>query len=316
MTNHDGHRAQQDGTGDEETTMTKLHQHPHRARTVTKRAVLTEALAVAVSMAMSMSACAHHPDAPGQSTFEARRQIAAELVARGDWQPAFGYVDQLHREQPNDPRILVLRATIYRERDLLAEAEADLREALRLDSQCSAAHAALGILLDRQRRAADAEEQHRAAVKLEPRNAAYLNNLGFSLFLHGKVKDAIPYYEQAARLAPTTRRTRTNLGFAYAARGDLQRAAHEFAMGGTPAEAKTNLGFAYERRGDMANAYEQYLEAARLDPHSRRARLNLAHAAALTGHAVPSGEQASETSSETPVVDGASAAWPGAELAP
>ena len=63
-------------------------------------------------------------------------------------------------------------------------------------------------------------------------------------------------------------------------------------MGGTPAEAKTNLGFAYERRGDMANAYEQYLEAARLDPHSRRARLNLAHAAALTGHPVPAGEHA------------------------
>ena len=79
-------------------------------------------------------------------------------------------------------------------------------------------------------------------MKLEPRNAAYLNNLGFSLFLHGKVKDAIPYYEQAARLSPP-RADAHQSGFAYAARGDLQRAAHEFAMGGTPAEAKTNLGF-------------------------------------------------------------------------
>ena len=93
------------------------------------------------------------PTAPDRH-LEARRQIAGELVARGDWQPAFGYVDQLHREQPSDPRILVLRATIYRERDLLTEAEADLREALRLDAQLSAAHAALGILLDLQRRAA------------------------------------------------------------------------------------------------------------------------------------------------------------------
>ena len=65
-------------------------------------------------------------------------------------------------------------------------------------------------------------------------------------------------------------------------------------------------GFAYERRGDMANAYEQYLEAARLDPHSRRARLNLAHAATLTGHATPAAQQRSETSSETSVNEGSS----------
>ncbi len=235
----------------------------------------------------ALSACAHHEAAPGQNTFETRRQIAAELVARGDWQPAFAYVDQLHREQADDPRVLVLRATIYRERALMTEAEADLREAVRLAPGLASARAALGIVLDLQKRPADAEEQHRLAVKLEPRNSAYLNNLGFSLFLHGRVKDAIPYYEQAARLGPTVRRTRTNLGYAYAARGDLQRAAREFEMGGTPAEAKTNLGFAYERRGDMANAYELYVEASRLDPQSQRARLNLAHAADVTGRALP-----------------------------
>jgi Flp pilus assembly protein TadD len=234
-----------------------------------------------------LSACAHRDAAPGQSTFETRRQIAAELVARGDWQPAFAYVDQLHREQADDPRVLLLRATIYRERALLSEAEVDLWDAVRLAPSLASARAALGIVLDLQKRPADAEEQHRLAVKLEPRNPTYLNNLGFSLFLHGKVKDAIPYYEQAARLGPTVRRTRTNLGYAYAARGDLQRAAREFEMGGTPAEAKTNLGFAYERRGDMANAYDLYVEAARLDPHSQRARMNLAHAAHVTGRAVP-----------------------------
>ncbi|MBC8131551.1 MAG: tetratricopeptide repeat protein [Deltaproteobacteria bacterium] len=246
--------------------------------------VVLSAVTLAIAVA---SACAHRQPAPGPNTFETRRQIASELVARGDWQPAFGYVDQLHREQPGDARVLVLRATIYRERALLNEAEGDLREAIRVSPELASARAALGILLDMQRRPADAEEQHRLAVKLEPRNHAYLNNLGFSLFLHGKIKDAIPYYEQAARLGPTIRRTRTNLGFAYAARGDLQRAAREFEMGGTQAEAKTNLGFAYERRGDMANAYELYVEAAQLDPQSQRVRLNLAHVAEITGRPIP-----------------------------
>jgi Flp pilus assembly protein TadD len=255
--------------------------------------------AVAVVAALlAVSACAHREVASGQGTFETRRQIAVELVARGDWQPAFAYVDQLHREQADDPRVLVLRATIYRERALLVEAEADLVEAVRLAPDLASARAGLGIVLDLQKRTADAEEQHRLAVKLEPRNAAYLNNLGFSLFLHGKVKDAIPYYEQAVRLGPTIHRTRTNLGFACAARGDLQRAAREFEMGGTPAEAKTNLGFAYERRGDMANAYQLYAEAARLDPHSQRARLNLAHAAAVTGRPAPASPPTEESVGE------------------
>jgi|GEM_PF-1437241 len=244
-------------------------------------------LVVLVALGVAGSACAHREAAPGANTFETRRQIAAELVARGDWQPAFGYVDQLHREQPGDARVLVLRGTIYRERALLAEAEGDLLEAIRLAPQLASARAALGIVLDLQKRPAAAEEQHRQAVRLESQNPTYLNNLGFSLFLHGKVKEAIPFYEQAARLGPTVHRTRTNLGFAYAARGDLQRAAREFEMGGTAAEAKTNLGFAYERRGDLTNAYDQYVEAARLDPNSERAHRNLEHAAQVTGRPVP-----------------------------
>jgi Flp pilus assembly protein TadD len=233
--------------------------------------------------------CAHREAAPGTNTFEARRRLAAELVARSDWQPAFSYVDELHREQPADAGILVLRATIYRERGLLDEAEADLHEAVRLAPALAAARGALGIVGDMQRRPADAEEQHRLAVKLEPRNPTYLNNLGFSLFLHGKMAEAISYYEQAARLAPSAHRTRTNLGFAYAAKGDLRRAAREFEMGGTPVEAKINLGFAYERRGDLANAYDLYTDAARLDPKSVRAHGNLVHVAGVLGRPVPAG---------------------------
>jgi Flp pilus assembly protein TadD len=242
-------------------------------------------LAMAVTLGLVVLAgCAHRQQAPQSgSTYETRRQIARELVAQGQWQPAFAYVDALHREQPDDADVLVLRATIYRERNLLSEAEADLREATRLAPHLASAHAGLGIVADLHRQPDEAEENLRLAVKLDPRNAAYLNNLGFSLFLHGKIKEAITNYEQAARLAPTSQRTRTNLGFAYAARGDMHRAAREFDMGGTPVEAKVNLGFAYERRGDMANAYALYAEAARLDPRSTRARANLAHAGEVTG---------------------------------
>ena len=251
--------------------------------------------------------CAHVAPAPAPtstSTFEARRRLASELVARADWQPAFAYVDQLHREQAADAGVLVLRATIYREQNLFEEAEADLREAARLAPTLASVRAALGILDDMRRRPVEAEEQLRLAVKLEPQNAAYLNNLGFSLFLRGKTKDAIHFYELAARLAPMAHRTRTNLGFACAAQGEWRRAAHEFEMGGTPVEAKVNLGFAYERGGDLTNAYDLYTEATRIDPKNQRARTNLTHVAELLGRPAPAFPDATPATSVTPTEQG------------
>jgi Flp pilus assembly protein TadD len=242
---------------------------------------------LAAAVAILVAACASQSGSLRGDTFEARKKLTRELVSRGDWPNAFAYADELHRQKPDDATVLVLRGTIYREKGLFREAEADLREAVHLDGKVAEAHAAMGILFDITFRGADAETQHRLAVKQEPQNPSYLNNLGFSLFLRGKFKDAIGYYQQASRLDPTSRRVRTNLGFAYAASGDLRGAAHEFAMGGTPAEAKNNLGFAYERRGDIKSAYDLYLEAARLDPKSTKAHSNLVHAATELGREVP-----------------------------
>jgi superkiller protein 3 len=241
-------------------------------------------------LALALAACASQQGALNGDAFEARKKLTRQLVARGDWGSAFAYADQLHRERPRDAEVLVLRATIYRERNLPIESEADFKEALGLDSDSAEAHAGLGILYDVTLRSVQAEPHHRAAVKLASGSAVYLNNLGFSLFLRGKTKDAIGYYEQAARIEPTSRRVRTNLGFAFAASGQLSRAAHEFEMGGTPAEARNNLGFAYERRGDLGHAYDLYLEATKLDPKSKHARSNLVHAAQVLGREVPADE--------------------------
>jgi Flp pilus assembly protein TadD len=242
---------------------------------------------IGLALLAALGACASQKGGLNGDTFDARKKLARELVSRSDWASAFAYADQLHRERPKDVEVLILRGTIYRERNLPVESEADLREAIDLDSDSAEAHAALGILYDVTLRAKLAEQQHRAAVKLAPRSAVYLNNLGFSLFLRGKPRDAIAFYEQAARLEPMSRRVRTNLGFAFAATGELARAAHEFEMGGTPAEAKNNLGFAYERRGDLGHAYDLYLEATKLDPKSLHARQNLVHAAQVLGREVP-----------------------------
>jgi Flp pilus assembly protein TadD len=253
---------------------------------VTRRLPLV-ALGLALAAAQAAGcATTHNGQDPSRPGYGARSTLAHELVSRGDWARAFAMLDELHRENPDDTDVLVLRGIVFRERGLFPDAEADLKDAVRLAPESADAHAALGILYDVQMRS-EAEAEHRAAVKLAPKNPAYLNNLGFSLFLRQHFKEAVTVYESAARLAPLSRRVRTNMGFACAALGDLRRAAREFQMGGTEAEAKNNLGFAYERRGDMANAYDLYVEAVRLDPKAERARSNLVHAAVVLGRPVP-----------------------------
>jgi Flp pilus assembly protein TadD len=253
-----------------------------------KRSLSIVALGLAVAASQMTAGCASTQNGadPSRPGYGARSKLAHELVSRGDWARAFAMLDELHREKPEDTDVLVLRGIVFRERGLFTDAEADLKDAVRLAPESADAHAALGILYDVQMRS-EAEAEHRSAVKLAPKNPAYLNNLGFSLFLRQHYKEALTVYESAARLAPLSRRVRTNMGFTCAALGDLRRAAREFQMGGTEAEAKNNLGFAYERRGDMANAYDLYVEAVRLDPKADRARSNLVHAAVVLGRPVP-----------------------------
>jgi Flp pilus assembly protein TadD len=247
------------------------------------RALLLITAVAALGAACATSAPATQPATPSDV---ARMEMARQLVSRGDWGGAFGLLNDIHRQRPADAEVLTLRGIVYRERGLYADAEADLREALKLAPGSAEAHAALGILFDVQMRPG-AEAEHREAVRLAPDNPAYLNNLGFSLFLREHFKDAIKEYEKAARLAPLSHRVRTNMGFAYAAIGDLPSAAREFRMGGSEVDATNNLGFAYERRGDMANAYDLYLQAVRLDPSAVRARTNLTHAALVLGRQLP-----------------------------
>jgi Flp pilus assembly protein TadD len=230
-----------------------------------------------------------------QAAFNARKQLAREMVSRGEWQTAFAYADQLHRQKPDDAEVLTLRGIIYRERNLPAEAEADLRAALAEDERSAETHAALGILLDSARRGGEAEGHHKRAVALDGKNPGFQNNLGFSLLIRGKHREALEVLRRAAGLAPTNSRIRTNLGFAYAAQGDFPRAAREFDMGAGPAESKNNLGFAYEQRGDLHNAFELYVAALRVDPACARARGNLTHLASRLGKEVPADLQSQES---------------------
>lgn len=213
--------------------------------------------------------------------------MTRELVARHQWQAVLASVQSLHARGLRSPETLTLRAVAYREQSMMDDAEADLREAVKLDGGYAPAHAGLAVVLDLKHAGAEAEEHHRKAVELAPGNASYLNDWGFSLYVRGKYHEAVAALRKAAEIAPAEPRIRNNLGFAYARTGDFTRAEQQFALAGSSAEAHVNLGFAYETVGNWRQAFDAYSEAVRLDPTSERARENLAWAAKKLDRPIP-----------------------------
>jgi Flp pilus assembly protein TadD len=232
------------------------------------------AAAVVLAGAMLAWGCTAHEHEG--ATERVRVSLARELAQRGDTERAFEIADEACRAAPRDGTARAVRGSLLAQRGLLDQAEADLKDAVRLAPDLPEAHAALGVVYERRNRPAEAEKEHRRAVQLAPHNARYLNNLGYALLVHGSAAEAVSVLERAAREDPMDRRIRNNLGYARARTSDFPRAAREFELGGTPAEARNNLGYAYELAGNMAQARVAYREALRLDPQLSAARTNLA----------------------------------------
>jgi Flp pilus assembly protein TadD len=255
---------------------------------MTARATLALATLVAAGCA------AHRASSP---TVRLNVALAHSLAERGQKDAAFQAADAACREAPDDGAARSIRGALLTGRGLLDEAEADLKDAVRLEPDLAEAHSGLAVLDERRQRLAEAEAEHRRAAELAPRDARYLNNLGYALLVHGKPAEALLVLMQAARLDPLNARIRNNLGFAHARLSDFPRAAREFALGGSPAEAQNNLGFAYERAGNMAQARAHYEEALRLDASLAAARQNLARmSGAPRADANPSGGPAASNS--------------------
>lgn len=216
-----------------------------------------------------------------------RLAVATDRLSNGDLTAALRALDPLPEKGDERAAALTVRGTVLRHKGLLDEAEADLEEAVKLRPKSAPAHAALAVLHDVRGDSEKGAKHHAKAVELEPGNSGYLNDLALSLQVRGKTRDAISVYQRALRAAPDDRRIRNNFGFALARAGEFSRAAHQFALAGTPAQAKNNLGYAYELAGNLPQAFEQYREAVRLDPKLERARNNLRHVAALLDRKLP-----------------------------
>jgi predicted O-linked N-acetylglucosamine transferase (SPINDLY family) len=101
------------------------------------------------------------------------------------------------RGQPADPEILSNLGNAFRELQLLPDALAALREALRLNPDCAHAHHNLGTTLGDLGQLDEAIACFRRALEIEPDYAEAANSLGNALKAQGQLDDAVASFQGA-----------------------------------------------------------------------------------------------------------------------
>jgi Flp pilus assembly protein TadD len=147
----------------------------------------------------------------------------------------------------------------------LAEAEAALREAIRVQPREASAHFNLGLLLAERQRPAEARDALRRALELDPRNAGAAYNLAV-LVGEASPKEAATLAGRAAALAPQDPRYAFTQAFYAEKAGDAGAAERVLRalVAHHPGyrDGWALLGALLEGRGRAAEAAEVYRQAA------------------------------------------------------
>lgn len=152
----------------------------------------------------------------------------------------------------------------------LPEAEAALREAIRIDPRYTVAHTNLGVAFARQKKFAEAEAAFHLVVRLDPTGSAGYANLGSACLDRGKVGEAEVWFRQAVHLDPQSAGAHRLLGTALEATNQREpaEAAYRESMRLDPRHADTRrrLGSLLAITNRREEAETLLREAVRLDP--------------------------------------------------
>jgi tetratricopeptide (TPR) repeat protein len=156
---------------------------------------------------------------------------------------------------------------------------------VRLDPQSAAARNQLAILYLQVRRVADAQAQLEQALRLDPGHAEVRSNLGTVLQSQGRIAEGTEHLRAAVRLAPKDDRVRFNLGSGLLAAGQGDAAVREFEtavrLNPDNADAHFNLAMILGPRNRLDEAIVHLTRVVELSPRHGDAYRNLALAYAL-----------------------------------
>ena len=143
------------------------------------------------------------------------------------------------------------------------EAEAPLREAIRVDPSFATPHTGLGFLLSWRGQLDDALRELQAAKALDFRQVAARTELGMVLLRLGKDEDALWEFREVLRVEPRSARAHFGLGMTLARRGKLDEAIR---LDPRDALAFVNRGSAYRLKGSYDRALQDNDQAILLRP--------------------------------------------------
>ncbi|HEX3514336.1 MAG TPA: tetratricopeptide repeat protein [Trebonia sp.] len=219
---------------------------------------------------------------PSPESASTHAELGSVLIDQGRYQEAEAALreairlDRGHTSAHNDLGYLLNELQQYE------EAETVLREAIRLDPENSNAHNNLGFALNELRRHQEGETVLREAIRLDPENSAAHNNLGFALNELQRYREAETILREAIRLDPENSNAHYNLGFAL---NELKRCREAetvlreaIRLDPDHALSHNSLGFALNERQRHPEAETVLREAIRLDPDDTAAHNNLGYA--------------------------------------
>jgi tetratricopeptide (TPR) repeat protein len=170
-------------------------------------------------------------------------------------------------------------ATRYLQVGRVADAQAELDQALRLDPHDAESHSNLGVVLQSKGRLAEAMQHLRTAVRLKPKDDSVHFNLGVGLLAAGQPDAAMREFEAAIALNPENADAHFNLALILGPRNQLndaiahlQRVVEVNPLNG---DAYQNLAVAYGLQGRIDAGIAAAQAAVRLKPDSAPAREQL-----------------------------------------
>jgi len=179
-------------------------------------------------------------------------------------------------------------ATRYLQVGRVADAQAELEQALHLDPRDAESHSNLGVVLQAKGHLAEAMQHLRTAVQLKPKSDSVHFNLGVGLLAAGQPDAARREFEAAIAINPENADAHFNLALILGPRNQLndaivhlQRVVEINPLNG---DAYQNLSVAYGLQGRIDVAIAAAQAAVRLKPDSAPALEQLRRLLAARGH--------------------------------
>lgn len=218
------------------------------------------ALPTAAALALSLGACATSIDPQEIARADMQRRLGDIKLSKGQYEVAIREYRRSLEIYPNDPETYFGLAEAYRRKGLFQDAEAQLREALRLDPSHQDARLNLGAVLLQQERWDEAIAVTRSLLD-EPtfiRPSRALVNLGWAHYKAGDMVEARGAFVDALAEDPASLEAHLDLGIVLYDQGELVEAIRYFARAVEIAESRpsgTGAGVEAEARFRMAQAH-------------------------------------------------------------